>query len=242
MEIKQDWFLLGKHESPGGIETEFLYQEQGDLKKLIERGHVDALLSTAEGGIGDPMPTSLLSAELGIPERELYQWANRISENHEPTLVGLRSRVARSSLKGVLLIPFERSESYRLLVTPEHRGTPYRDFFYNVTYEAIAYACHNWGASRLALNQLYFCHQPFHVDIALCQCEALIHKTDEIPSGVVKSMCFLGCAHVQAETFESLGLRLMGLETTHRPIERRVLELRGGIGHVITLNWSSENG
>ena len=54
MEIKQDWLLLGKHESSGGIETEFRYQEDGDLKKLVERKQVDVLLSTAEGGIGEP--------------------------------------------------------------------------------------------------------------------------------------------------------------------------------------------
>ena len=242
MDIKQDWLLLGKHESSGRIETEFRYQEDGDLKELIERGQVDALLSTAEGGIVGPMPTSLLSDELGIPEGELYKWANRISEDRELTLVALRSRVASSRLKGVLLLPFERAESYQILVKPEHRGTPYRDFFYNVTYEAIAYASQHWGASRLALNHLYVCHQPFHVDIALCQCEALIHMVDESPSAVVRSMCFLGCAHVQAKTFEGFGPRLSGLERTHRPIERKVVELKEGIGHVITLNWATENG
>jgi hypothetical protein len=241
MEIKQDWLLLAKHQSSGGIETEFSYQEDGDLKKLIEGRYVDALLSTAEGGFGDPMPTSLLSVELGIPEGELYKWASRISKDRELMLVALRSRIASSTLKGVLLIPFERAECYRALVKPEHRGTPYRDFFYNVTYEAIAYAHHTWGASRLALNQLYFCHKPFHVDIALCQCEALIHEVDESPSSVVRSMCFLGCPHVPAETFEGLGSRLMGLETTHHSIERKVVELKGGIGHAITLNWSGMN-
>jgi len=197
MEIKQDWLLLGKHESSGGIETEFRYQEDGDLKKLIEGRHVDALLSTAEGGIGDPMPTALLSSELGIPEQELYKWATRISVDPKLTLAALRSRVSTSTLKGVVLIPFERAESYRILVRPEHRGTPYRDFFYNVTFEAITYACRYWGASRLALNQLYFCHQSFHVEVALCQCEALIHYVDESPSTAVGSICFLGCAHVQ---------------------------------------------
>ena len=54
MEIKRDWLLLGKHESSGRIETEFRYQEDGDLKKLVERKQVDVLLSTAEGGIGEP--------------------------------------------------------------------------------------------------------------------------------------------------------------------------------------------
>ena len=243
MEGKQGWLLLGKHESSDLTVTEFRYQEDGDLKQLSERGHVDALLSTAEGGLVGPMPTSLLSEDLGIPKSELDGWATKISLDREVKLVALRSRIASSKLKGVLLLPFERAESYQLLVKPEHRGTPYRDFFYNVTYEAIAYASQYWDASRLALNHLYVCHQPFHVDIALCQCEALIHKVDESCSTVVRSMCFLGCAHVEARTFEGFGSRLSSLERTqHRPIEKKVVKLREGIGHVITLNWASENG
>ncbi len=231
--------LLGKHESSGRIKTEFRYQENGDLKELIERKQVDVLLSTAEGGIGDPMPTALLSSELGIPEQELYRWATRISVDPKLTLAALRSRVPTSTLKGVVLIPFERAESYRILVRPEHRGTPYRDFFYNVTYEAITYACRYWGASRLALNQLYFCQQPFHMEVALCQCEALIHEVDENSAAIVQSLCFLGCRHVPANTFQDFGPRLSGVESKHRSIERKMVELRGGFGHVITLNWSS---
>src|ERR1039458_2274759 len=120
MDIKQDWLLLGKHESSGRIETEFRYQEDGDLKEVIERGQVDALLSTAEGGIVGPMPTSLLSDEIGIPEGELYKWANRISEDRELTLVALRSRVASSRLKGVLLLPFRSEEHTSELQSLRH--------------------------------------------------------------------------------------------------------------------------
>lgn len=240
MELKQDWLFLGKHVSPVRLETEFRYQEDGDLKSLIDRGHVDTLLSTAEGGLVGPAPTSLLSSELGVSEAELYRWANKISEDREIQIVALRSRLTSSRLNGVLLIPFSRAESYRHLVKPEHRGTPYRDFFYNVTYEAIAYASQHWDASRLALNHLYACNKPFHVDVALCQCEALIHKVDESPSTVVRSLCFLGCVHVQAKTFEGFGSRLSALRGTHRPIGKNVVELKGGVGHIITLNWSDE--
>jgi len=139
------------------------------------------------------------------------------------------------------LIPFDRAESYLNVVMPQHRGTPYRDFFYNVTYEAIAYACQYWGASRLALNHLYNCHQPFHVDVALCQCEALIHNVDESPSTVVQNMCFLGCVHMQAKTFEGFASRHSGLGRTHRLIESEEVPLRKGLGHVITLNWRGRN-
>jgi hypothetical protein len=156
-------------------------------------------------------------------------------------LVALQSRVPASKLKGVLLLPFGTAQCYKELVLPENRGAPYRDFFYNVSFEAISYAIHHWHSRRFAANHLSGCGQASHVDFALCQCEALIHKLDESPSDKVESFCFLGCSCIKKKTLEGFDLRLPGLVGKHRPIAKEFQELPNGSGHIFTLHWPRVN-
>jgi hypothetical protein len=51
---------------------------------------------------------------------------------------------------------------------------PNRDFYYSVTFEAIAYASKMWKSRRVGTSHLSAA-QNFHKDIATSQAEALAH-------------------------------------------------------------------
>ncbi len=114
---------IGRLQASNGHIATLGYEGRGDLKALIDRGHVDTLLTSTEGGLS-PFPKDLISTELKVPKRELYGWAEQVSTGSMVTLVALPSRRSGSGLKGAILMPFGTSESYKALVAPEHRGLP----------------------------------------------------------------------------------------------------------------------
>lgn len=80
---------------------------------------------------------------------------------------------------------------YQKFAVPIH-GRPYRDFYYNVTYEAIAFVCGKWGAKKLGISHLSASGH-YHQDIATCHAEALAHFCDENPDIAPESFIFCGC-------------------------------------------------
>jgi hypothetical protein len=114
-------------------------------------------------------------------------------------------------------------------------GLPYRDFYYNVTYEAIAYASQNWGAHRIAISHLSGCGS-FHEDIATCNAEALAHYCDAA-EGAIDSFIFLGDCDIDLEHLA--GIHRLNAEARtgrHRPISTEV-ERRDGYD-LVHLDWS----
>lgn len=150
------------------------------------------------------------------------------------TLVVLPSRRGSGCLRGTILAPSETSECYKRFATPRY-GHPYRDFYYNVTYESIAYVAQNWDAHHIAISHLSGCGS-FHEDIATCNAEALAHYCDANPAAI-ESFVFLGDAG--GISLDHLaGIRRLNAETNsgrHRAIATET-EHRGG--HVLVhLDW-----
>ena len=231
---------IGRLQSSNGHVATLGYAGRGDLKALLDRGHVDALLTSTEGGLS-PFPKDLISTELKVPKRELYGWAEQVSTGSTVTLIALASRRSGAGLKGTILMPFGTSECYEALVAPEHRGLPYYDFYYNITFEAILWAARRWGSHRIATTHLSGCGQPFHPDIPLTQCEAVLHASRQPEPIPLEHFCFLGCGCIRDEVFAGFEGKLSTLSGEHRPINILISEQEHGV-YVLTLDWHNRNG
>lgn len=210
----------------------------GEIKTLAADAKIDAYIVSTEDGFS-PLGSNrrFLASELGVPEDEIRRLAdwNRF-KNPRVTLAVLPSRRENSCLRGLIVAPSQTSECYQLFAAGIF-ARPYRDFFYNVTYESIAYASQKWGAHRLAISHLSGCGS-FHEDIATCNAEALAHYCDAsanaIESFVFLSDCEISLAHLT-------GIRRLNAEgdtCQHRPIS---IETEHHEGYVLVhLDWSHD--
>lgn len=209
--------------------------DPGRLKPLVLSQQADTYIVATEDGFS-PLgrERSFLATELGIPEGEIRNLANwNRFHNQNVSLIALRSRRKGSILRGVILAASETSESYRRFAVPIY-GRPYRDFFYNVTYEAIAHAHNRWGARRIALAHLSG-GSHFHADIATCNVEALAHFCDQQSEGSIESLIFLGCCIAEKDLLEISRLNSERDKNRHRPIELEI-ESFGGY-EIINIRW-----
>lgn len=136
--------ILATFESQHGKRTSIGFEEKSDIEILARSGRADAFIVATEDG-WSPLGASrdFLSKDLGIPGEEISRLANWSRfKNSRVSLVTLRSRRADSLLRDVILAASETSECYKRFTILRH-SRPYRDFYYNVTYEAIAFACGN---------------------------------------------------------------------------------------------------
>ncbi len=202
---------------------------------MAENSRIDAFIVSTEEGFS-PLGANgaFLSRDLGIPEaeiRHLAKW-NRF-EKPRVSLIALQSRRTDSLLRGVILAAAGSSVCYEQFAAPRH-GRPYRDFYYNVTYESIAYVCKSWGARKLAISHLSG-SGAFHEDIATCNAEALAHYCDSTPYANVESFMFLGCC-MAVEHFGGIArLNSEGSIGRHRAITTE-LQHREGFD-LIHLDW-----
>lgn len=164
------------------------------LRTLAERGLVDCVIVDTEDGFSQlGGMRHFLSRDLGLAERNLVKYVldgfpeelernissladwNR-GRTPEVTLVAIPSERQGSHLRGLILAPYVGSECYKQFSAPSYWRT-YRDFMYNVTYEAIAYAYSSWGARRIGIT--HFSRDKFngqyHLDLTTCQVEAMVH-------------------------------------------------------------------
>lgn len=163
------------------------------FQTLSERGEIDSCIVSTEEGFS-PLGASLnfFSNDLGIPAEEIQHLANwNRFDNERVTFVALGSRRNNGILRGIILAPGETARCYQKFAVPIH-GRPYRDFYYNVTYEAIAFVCGKWGAKKLGISHLSASGH-YHQDIATCHAEALAHFCDENPDIAPESFIFCGC-------------------------------------------------
>ena len=209
--------LLATLESKHGLRTSIQFEEQ-NLQALARDGRVDTYIVATEDGFS-PLGADMafISDDLGIPESEIRRLANwNRFNNPRVSLVALRSKNRHSLLRGVILAASESSECYKRFAVPFY-GHPFRDFYYNVTYEAIAFASENWEAHHLALSHLSGSGH-FHEDIATCNAEALAHYCDATPSAAVESFMFIGCC-ISLEHFAGIAqLNSEAKTSRHRPI------------------------
>jgi hypothetical protein len=208
--------------------------DPGRIEPLARAGDLDAYIVATEDGFS-PLGANLsfLSADLGIPVQEIKHYAdwNRF-HNSRVTLVAMPSRRSSSYLRGVILAASETSECYQRFTIPLY-DRPYRDFYYNVTYEAIACASERWGARRLAISHLSGSGR-FHEDIATCNAEALAHYCDAHASAI-DSLVFVGCCISQEHFIGISRLNAEGCAGTHRPISTQVED--HGTHVLVHLEW-----
>lgn len=150
-------------------------------------------------------------------------------------MVVLASRRRGSYLRGVILVASETSECYKQFAAPLY-GRPYRDFYYNITYETIAYSSSQWAAHHLAISHLSGSGR-FHEDIATCNAEALAHFCDAHPN-VIDSFMFLGCCIAPEHLSGISRLNAEGQTGAHRAIATEVVNRDGHV--LVHLKWGSD--
>jgi hypothetical protein len=223
-------------ESRSGLQTSVSF-DGGRLEPLVRQGMVDAYIVATEDGFS-PLGMNLrfLSDDLGVPITEIKDLANwNRFHNQRVTLVAIPSRNKDGRLRGVILAASETSECYRRFATPLY-GRPYRDFYYNVTFQAIAYACENWGTHQFALSHLSGSGR-FHEDIATCNVEALAHFCDT-QKHPIDSFVFLGCCILPTHLQGISRLNTEGYAGKHRSIST---EIEGHSRHIrIHLDWPTD--
>lgn len=178
------------------------------IETLVATGMIDAVIVDSEDGFSQlGKMRDFLSLELGISRRNLVKWAmdgmpdslerniasladwNR-ARSPEITIVGVPSQREGGLLKGLILSPYDGSVCYRRFAMPGY-GKPYRDFFYNVTYEAIAYAYLKLNARRIGVTHMSRSKYGgyYEKDVTTCQIEAMIHFSNEYAG--VESFTFI---------------------------------------------------
>jgi hypothetical protein len=207
--------------------------DPGALQPLAKSGDVDAYIVASEDGFSPlGLNRKFLASDLGVDEEmigALARW-NRF-ENERFTLVAIPSQRRDSQLRGVILAPSETSACYKRL--PTRGRPPHRSFYYNVSYESIAYICSQWGARRLAISHLSASGH-FHEDIATCNAEALAHYFDANPNEI-QSFTFLGCCISERHLAGIARLNAEGGTGKHWPI---TFELEKHPNHsLIHLSW-----
>lgn len=227
--------FLATLQSKHGHRTTLGYDFHACFRELAERGDADACIVSTEDGFS-PLGTSrdFFSTDLGIPADEIKHLAdwNRF-ENERVTLVALASRRRDSRLRGIILAPGETARCYAQFAVPLY-SRPYRDFYYNVTYEAIAFACREWKARKLGISHLSASGH-FHEDIATCQAEALAHFCDNNLDVCPESFAFCDCC-INIEHLQGIQrLNEEGARTVHRPISISIEEDKQA--SLIHLSW-----
>lgn len=211
------------------------YDFSTSLKKLVQQGDVDCCIVSTEDGFS-PLGASkrFFSSELGVPEADISSLAdwNRFS-NPDISLIGFPSKRENSNLKGLILAASGTSQCYEQFASAFY-SKPYRDFYYNVAYESIAYATKVLGAKKIAISHLSASGH-FHKDIATCVVEALAHFCDIDNNPNIFSFLFFGCCIHSGDLSGIKRLNLEGNMTKHRNISTQSRKVKGY--DVISLDW-----
>ncbi len=204
------------------------------VASLLEDGDIDgAIVSNATGYSPLGAEGRYLAEQLGCTRNDLIDLGYATAETSSVSLVGIQNK-KNTRFKGLILAPGNNCTSYQPFVTSVLYSKPYRDFYYNVAYESIAFACLRLGARRIAISHLSS-SGTFKNEMAICQVEALRHFCKEHPNHTPTHLIYYGCC-MESSHFSDLWL-LDDEEgmTTHRPI--RTVERTEGIATWLTLNW-----
>ena len=205
--------------SEWGQQTKIYHEPTNNWSALARDGKVDAVIVSTEDA--NPSVVGSIATDLGVPEKEILQLDHRNRhKNRHVTLIAIPSRRPNESLlRGIILAPCEKSRCYSSFEV-SRIGSPYRDFFYNVAFESIAYACKEWKARYLAL--LHLAEQRFHPNMATCNAEALGHFCDEAVLQPPASFAFVGQRISLDQLSEIMRLNTERNQTRHRaiPFER----------------------
>ena len=206
-----------------------------NIEHVAKQGQADTYIAASEEGFS-PLGSSrrFLENDLGIQYKEIKALAdwNRF-ENDQVSIIAMPSRRHDSLLKGLILAPCENSKCYRSFAEPIY-GKPFRDFYYNVTYESIAIASTEWQAKRIAISHLSASNN-FHTDIATCNAEALTHYCGDYSNAGIESLIFMGCCIEKSKLDGIQGLNIEAQTGRHRSIKliKKIRERN----MLIHLNW-----
>ena len=223
--------------SEAGTSTTLGYDFGTLFEGLAKRGEADVAIVSTEDGFSPLGGSSrFFEEDLGVSYAEeirpLADW-NRF-ENDCVTLIAIPTRNPEGYLRGLILAPGNNTESYKRYANSSY-GRPHRTYYYNVTYEAIAFASASWGARKLAVSHLSECGD-FHEDIATCQAEALAHFCDSNPLSAPQSLVFCGCC-IRLNHLRGIDrLKTESGKTKHIPIRLEV-EIKAE-GTLLHLDWS----
>jgi hypothetical protein len=183
----------------------------------------DTLLLSSEGKETDVgIFREGVAEELGFAPETVTDWANRLHYEFETvSLACLKTKRPESHLKGIILVPGEQSVAFRRLVLPDPRQ-PYRDYYYNLAYESIHFASHEWRARNIALTH-WSSNIDMHSNIVACIAEALGHCVDSIPrqgQGISK-FAFVG-PRILGNIFYEIDQLPGSANERHNPIQLQV--------------------
>lgn len=224
------------------------------IENLVEAGKVDALLIEPEDGYSMlGAARDYLSNELGLRQRNqsrwildesaldlessisnLASWAR--STSPDVTLIGIPTRRENCGLKGMVLVPYEGSRCYARFATPRY-SKPYRDFFYNVTYEAMHYAYVHLGARKFALSHLActkYTREGYRMGVTRSQIDALVHFANKYKG--IQEVTFWDTDDSNYPIEALSHMEPIEFEGTHRNIDK-ASENRTGLDF-ITLSWA----
>ena len=221
--------ILAKLQSKHGNNTNLGFDFRALFQELAVRGEADVAIVSTEDGFS-PLGGSrcFFENDLGISYddeiKPLANW-NRF-DNEQITLIALPSRRPESLLRGIILAPGENTRSYTPFVR-SYDPRPNRDFYYNISYEAIAFACQEWHSRKLAISHLSGSGR-YHEDIATCHAEAIAHFCDTEPEFAPESFVFCGCCISEDHLKGIRRLNAEGKLTVHRHIQT-VTERKGQV-------------
>ena len=209
------------------------------LETLVHEGVLDSFIFSHDTGYA-PLGASLpfLEAHLDHTRESISAHAHRIglAEKDGVTLAALKPRREGSPLRGVVLAPGQTSACYRALVRWVD-AQPYRDFYYNVNFEAIAHLSRTLNARKIGMTHLSAC-DGFREEIAFCTAEALGHFWDDANASSLDVFAFAGCC-IKPEHLHGIPKRLNteGRRTSHRAINVATEEVEDGVTY-IHLSWN----
>jgi hypothetical protein len=212
--------------------TSIGYDFGHSFKELALSGLADVGIFSPEDGYS-PLGAArnFLEDDLGVSLD--YELSKICWKSIDVTLLAIPSRRKSSALKGIIFAPGSNCDCYKKFVTSTY-SKPSKDFYYNVTYEAISHACNEWGAKAIAISHLCGSNK-FHQDMANCHVEAFAHFYYEHPTKAPDSFLFCGCCINQQHLTEINTISQEAKDTKHRSID--VYKEKLAENTLITLNW-----
>ena len=211
-----------------------------DVKELLQSKEIDCIVTECEDGFSQlGWMRSVISGDLGLNERSLVRYVldgcpkdlkNNISSladwcrsNKDVTIVAIPSNLVTSQLKGIILCPYDAAESYKKFSVLEFRK-PYRDFMYNITYEALLYATNKWNIKNVGITHFSRSKMGgnFKSDTTTCQLEAILHYCNEYPG--LESVAFLDDVEGNNPIQLLENLQRNEVIGVHRPIKTSIME------------------
>lgn len=151
----------------------------------LETACIDGLIIEGLWGFNDlgSYYRECIKNSLGIAEDEIRKLCyENLYANGKATLMLLHSRNPNSKLRAVVLVPTQHCLAYEELATAFY-GNPYRDFYYNIIYEALRLLgdieCKEIAIAGLSGFCGYNSTDPI---IGKCVVEAVAHYALENPS------------------------------------------------------------